>query len=230
MRAIWEPSLLESAEYTISGDALHHLVNVIRIELDEEILLLNGKGLSVKAKTKRISKRDILLEHVETIKSERVFSMDVALGIPKKEALELCLKEATELGIRRLYLIRAAFSQIKIPDADRIEKMLVSALEQSNAPFLPEVIEVNWKDIPWNDYSVKLLMDSQSKCRSKERISSEKSILVVGPEGGFSFDELSYLHSLEGMEVLTLPTPILRTPTALATGTGMLLQRLMDRF
>lgn len=229
MRAAWIPELLPQDSYIITGDVFHHLVHVTRLSPGDELLLLNGHGLSIKTQVDTILKKELYLTHLEMNQKSRTEKLDIALGVPKKEALELCLKQATEIGVNRVFLIKGDYSQIKIPELERIQKLLVSALEQSNSAFLPEVIETNWHDLPWQNYQNKILLDSQSRdIEDQDRTSSAPVLLLIGPEGGFSAQELTYLHKIQGLEVLRLPTPILRTPTALAVGAGVVLERLMD--
>jgi 16S rRNA (uracil1498-N3)-methyltransferase len=226
MRAAYVQDLKSKPTYALAGDLLHHLVNVVRLEAGEELLLLDGKGLKVLTRVERITKKEIALTMVSDSIEERRFSIDVAIGIPKREALELCLKQATELGVRNIYLVRGAFSQMRVPEVDRLRKLLVSALEQSNAPYLPELIETNWAllpDLPG------IFLDSQGTSMAQSSLKTPREVLlIVGPEGGLSPEELALLRGRTNLEAITLPTPILRTPTALSVGAGMLLQRLMD--
>lgn len=227
MRAAYLEDLSSQNQYTLSGDILHHLVNVIRIEKNEELLLLNGKGLSVITVVTDVSKKILTLKKLSEKNSETKFHLDLVLGIPKKDALELSLKEAVELGFNKIYLVRGTYSQNKVPEKERMASLLVSALEQSNSPFLPEVIEADWETVPWNDYGTVLLLDSQSGKATSSRSISDRNLLIVGPEGGFSPEELESLRAKKNLESILLPTPILRTPTAVAAGAGVLLQRLM---
>jgi RsmE family RNA methyltransferase len=74
-----------------------------------------------------------------------------------------------------------------------------------------------------------LLLDSQTKNGGQAATSSlSNKLLVVGPEGGFSTNELNYLYSQKNIIPISLPTPILRTPTALAVGAGMMIQSLLN--
>ncbi|MFL5786165.1 MAG: RsmE family RNA methyltransferase, partial [Bacteriovoracaceae bacterium] len=152
MRAAFLENLESHESYELSGDIAHHLINVVRIEKNEEILLLDGKGLSVTAKVSDLAKKNLRLTRLTEKHHRRFFQFDLILGIPKKEALELSLKEAVELGFRKIYLVRARFSQIKVPEIERLKSLLISALEQSNSAFLPEVIECSWEEILWNGY------------------------------------------------------------------------------
>lgn len=229
MRAHWQSDLSVQPDYILKDEALHHLVNVVRIEAGDELLLLNGAGLFVETRIEKISKRELHLKMIKSYQQERNFIFDLALAMPKREALELCLKEATELGFRNIYLIRSDFSQMRMPEAERVEKLVVSALEQSNAPYMPQISEATWNSISWANYAEALLMDSQTKIEpsSIHHPATAPRLLIVGPEGGFSPQELTYLHSQEKVKVVNLPTPILRTPTAVATGAGIMLISLL---
>jgi len=229
MRAHWIRDLEIVDQYILREEDLHRLVNVVRIEKDESLLLLNGKGLMIETEVMSISKRELVLKRISHQFSERAYTFDLALGMPKREALELCLKEATELGFRNIYLIKSEFSQMRFPENDRMDKILVSALEQSNAPFLPQIICAEWNTIPWGEYQRLLLLDSQTKKLTLKASfkSHGEQLLIVGPEGGFSEKEKVYLHSLSNVEIVNLPTPILRSPTAVATGTGILIESLL---
>ena len=229
MRAHWLPELTVQETYLLKDESLHHLVNVIRIEAGEDLLLLNGQGLQILTRVDAISKREMRLAFKQELSADRKFTFDLALGMPKRDALELCLKQATELGFRKIYLIRSAYSQMRAPEMDRMEKLMVSALEQSNAAYLPEIEEVKWENIPWPHYHSALLLDSQTSIApvSLAPAPTAPHLLIVGPEGGFSPEELKFLHSQNQVKVVNLPTPILRTPTALAAGAGIVLESLL---
>lgn len=229
MRASYLEDLQIQQSYKLSGDEAHHLLNVVRVEMGEEILLLNGVGLMVKTKVVNIAKRELELEFIESQQATRDFQMDLALGIPKKEALELSLKQAVELGFSKIYLVRSQYSQTRVPEKERLTSLLVSALEQSNAPFMPQVAEMNWSEIPKDDYQEIMMLDSQNKsAKLKKTQKQSKRLLVVGPEGGFSPAEAALLHEWPNLQIVNLPTPILRTPTAVAAGAGILLGSLLD--
>jgi 16S rRNA (uracil1498-N3)-methyltransferase len=174
-------------------------------------------------------KRELVLTKLSHQEVSPLHYMDLALGIPKKEALELSLKQAVELGFTKIFLIRAQYSQTKLPEDERLESLLISALEQSNAAFLPLVEAMNWEDLPLSNYNEIMMLDSQysEKLAKREKVLGPK-LLIVGPEGGFSPEECLRLHQFPKLSILNLPTPILRTPTAVATGAGILLGSLLD--
>ncbi|HXH31728.1 MAG TPA: RsmE family RNA methyltransferase [Bacteriovoracaceae bacterium] len=230
MRAIYLKEVLLQETYHIDGKPHHHLATVVRLRQGEQLLLLDGKGRSVLTEVEKISKKNTQLRFVEDRTAVRSYVFDCAIGVPKRDALELCLKQATELGLRRVYLIRSEFSQNRVPDSERLENLLVAALEQSNAVFLPEIFECSWETVPWNEYRSVLMLDSQSEDQRSvgNRAGEAPGLLIIGPEGGFSESEITFLHSVDRLTVVKLPTPILRTPTALSVGAGILLHSLLD--
>jgi 16S rRNA (uracil1498-N3)-methyltransferase len=220
---------MDQESYHLKAEEAHHLIHVVRIELHEEVLLLNGAGLRIITKVSSVSKREVILSRMDSTCVQSTSTYDLALGIPKKDALELSLKQAVELGFRRIYLIRADYSQTKLPEAERLEAILISALEQSNASYLPSLIPTSWAELPVTDYGQILMMDSQHSSEGVKKSNPlDQKLLIVGPEGGFSPAEANFLHSLPKVQVLNLPTAILRTPTAVAAGAGMILGSLLD--
>jgi 16S rRNA (uracil1498-N3)-methyltransferase len=230
MRASFYPNLSIKDQYVLVGDTIHHLTHVVRLEIGEELLLSSGMGLLVKTQVESISKKQIVLKFLSSDQHLRSFDLDLALGMPKREALELSLKQAVELGIRKVYLVRSAYSQQKFLDGERVQSLLVSALEQSNSPFLPEIVEAKWEEINWKEYSFSVLMNSQNPTQKSSRFEkfTAPRLLIVGPEGGFSPEELEYFYDVPHIYSLVLPTPILRTPTAIAAGAGVMFQTLLD--
>lgn len=229
MRAQWLKDLSVQESYLLSGEAHHHLVNVIRIAVGEKLLLLNGKGLAISTLVESVTKKHVALKFENYRQSEGRHQMDLALGLPKREALELCLKQAVEIGFGRIFMVRSAFSQIRQLEDERLQKILTAALEQSNAEFMPELIACEWADVPWQNYQQVVLLNSQSGSDAKKAaFENGAKLLVVGPEGGFSAQEINFFNSIENLLSLSLPTPILRTPTAVGVGAGLLLQPLLD--
>jgi 16S rRNA (uracil1498-N3)-methyltransferase len=229
MRAVYINSNLSDSEIVIDGDSFHHLVHVVRVRQGDEILLLNGKGKKSRAMVKIISKKNLSVQLIDGLFVERKFDLDLALGMPKKESLELCLRQATEIGFRNIHLIEADFSNIKDVELSRLEKILISSLEQSNSAYLPKISKLNWDEILYSNYDLVLRLESQPMTNIPSfNTGPKKALLIVGPEGGFSKRETDYFQSHPSIQHLNLPTEILRTSTAVSVGAGWLLKGLMD--
>lgn len=221
MKAAYLPSgFTDNTNLTIEGDTFHHLVNVLRVRINDELILLDGKGLQGLGLVAQIGKRELTVKIKSTTRAPESTNCDLLLFTPKKDALEMMLKSATELGVRKIYLFRGAFSQEKLPDGTRVDALLQSAMEQSNNPWKPEIIHCSeLSDCPLEQFDQIHLMDIDPHATSSSKTSA-RSILVIGPEGGFSEDERKFLKSFKSTHVVSLPTPILRAPTAMMAGLG----------
>lgn len=227
MRAVYLENLTIEESYSLRDEPFHHLVHVARIEIGERLLLLNGAGLEIECEVMSFNKREIVLETRRHESKSLAFHLDVALGMPKKDALDLCLKQLVELGVSNCYLVRSQYSQMRLPERERMQKLLISALEQSNSPQLTKIVSSNFDEIDYSQYDQVVVLDSQYRPPSP-RGGAGRYLLIIGPEGGFSAEEFEFFNTLPNLTRLNLPTPIMRTPTALSCGVGVILQRLMD--
>jgi 16S rRNA (uracil1498-N3)-methyltransferase len=228
LRAFYLKDLSRQDVYSLKGDEAHHLINVVRLQVCEELLLLNGQGLMVFTAVEFVSRKELVLKYIRHEERADSSMIDLALGIPKKEALELSLKQAVELGVGRIFLVRGDYSQIKIPDLERLEALLINALEQSNSTHLPKLSSSDWENLPFGDYAQINWMNSQPTASLSLSSTKGRQLLMVGPEGGFSPNEVHLISKLENLQTIFLPTPILRTPTAMSAGVGFLFGRLLN--
>ena len=221
MRCVYWPNISETDhEITIDGDQARHLIKVVRIKLNENILLNNGDGLGVIGKVIKIEKKSVDIE-VINVKKEIKNERSIALCMVKKEALELSIRQATELGVNKIFLLNSQYSQENSLKADRLEKIIVSAMEQSNNLFYPEIINAELSAFVSTNSEDVLLFTSQSSTVDSTKI-HQKMIPLIGPEGGFSDDELNLFKGTVSNQI-HLPTPILRASTAVPTCIGYLL-------
>lgn len=229
MRACYLPDvdLVEGQDVLIKDERFHHLVQVCRIRLNDEILILNGQGKKAIAIASSVTKRDLslLIQKVEVATKPQ--SLDALIAVPKKDALELILKMSIELGLRNLFLIRSEYSQERIPDNTRLNSLIHSAIEQSNNPWPARITVLkNWDELPWEDYEHLICFDPRGSTKSDLNFSKDDSILtLVGPEGGFSNDEIKYLQTKSTCHMIAWSTPILRAPTAFSVGVGWVTAR-----
>jgi 16S rRNA (uracil1498-N3)-methyltransferase len=101
----------ENSTIVISGERAHHL-NVVRVKVGEEILILNGRGLKFFAKIINITKKDIALKIFKFERSTPNDILDLAIATPKKEAFEDILKISVELGINQIVPLFSQYCQI----------------------------------------------------------------------------------------------------------------------
>ncbi len=208
-------------ELVIDGDNFHHLKNVLRIKKGKELLLLNGKGLKALTEVIEIQKKLIKVAIKSQSLEEQTAFLDLFVGRVKKDAMDLVLKQACELNIRKIIIGRTEFSQSYDLNLKRLKALLKSAVEQSNILYIPEVIEGELNAL--NDYENIIYFSSIGTDKKKSLSLKEKTILVFGPEGGLSEIEEDFILKKEGSSVFHLNTGIMRTTTAVSCGVGFYL-------
>jgi 16S rRNA (uracil1498-N3)-methyltransferase len=227
MRAIIYPfsNVEKNENINVTGESLKHLL-VVRIKTNEEVLVLNGSGLRALTRVNSISKHqvELLVESVE--ESSPYHEISLAISNPKKDAFEEILKIAVELGVQKIYPLSSQFSQYDFSPSERSNRILESALIQSNNSFFPEIMpQVKLDEFLKQAVSPIVFFNSKpNKDKIFNNLNGPK-IVLIGPEGGFSLEEESKILAKSNTFSIHFSTPILRAPTAVASSIGYLLSK-----
>ncbi|HXL72837.1 MAG TPA: RsmE family RNA methyltransferase, partial [bacterium] len=150
----------------------------------------------------------------------------LAQSLPKGPKIDLILRQGTEAGVNR-FIPLVTQRSISRPDESQFEhknnrwqKILVEACRQCGRNDLPQLDEVtDWKRCLelFGEFDQVLLPYEKEAPTLKTVLESnntaQKILVLVGPEGGWSKDEVQEAQ-LRGAAAVHLPTPILRTETA----------------
>lgn len=229
MRAVLIPDLSEMknlSEIEIDGDSYHHLVKVSRVEVGEEILLLDGYGAKAKAVISTLEKRRAFISILEFEITQRPEGFDLVIARTKKDSLDLILKMAVELAFNHIFIVDSEYSQRYIYSEDRVMKLLESALLQSNHLFFPKVIQKDFQT--WlEDYQKPLYIMDNNLIEKEEKRHFGFGALCIGPEGGWSQKERDLFEQrIDSCSIIHLQGPILRSSTAVCVGAGLLMAQL----
>lgn len=208
----------------VIDDKFHHL-KVVRAKIGEEILVLNGKAMKALCKIETIDKKHIELSVVNIEKcKEYEPEITIFLACPKKEAFEDCIRMATELGVKSVTPVLSRFSQYENSHFKRVDKIIESAIEQSNNPLFlnvhkPQKMEdalIMAKEL---DYNFAFSSYSGVSSIPITITKGSKVGIWIGPEAGFSSEEEAELTTISNA-MINLNVPIMRTPTALCVALG----------
>lgn len=226
MRAVFYPfeKIALNETIQVTGDTAHHL-NVVRVKINEVILLLNGKGARLTGNVLSIQKNLVEIQTTKFEESKASHELSLAIANPKKDAFEDILKAAVELGIKNIYPLSSDFSQYDYLPSERIDRILESALIQSNNAFMPTIYsQQSLKDFLAKHSDTIVFFNSKiTPGPMNDSAAQEKKTILIGPEGGFSPLEVEIISQYSSIQEIHLPTPILRAPTAVASSVGYLL-------
>ena len=212
-------------KYIFTSKQLHHAKDVVR--LDDEVIRLVYNNEAFFA---RIVKEDKDYYALVTEKYERynelAYEVTLCLALIRKEKFELVLQKATELGVSRIipFTSSRCIVKDKKDKRDRYEDILLTASEQCKRNKVPEITStVSFKELVKYKSKYSLVAYEKDDDKYIKEVIKEKDnvTLVIGPEGGFSEEEVDYLISND-FEVVTLGNRILRAETAAMYGCSVL--------
>ncbi len=250
------PDQLKDDKVTITGPAVHHIRNVLRLGPGDDIIVLDNSGWEREAEIVEVGREQVV---------GRVLSRALATGEPRTKIslfqgvlkgsnFELVLQKGTELGIVEFVpLISQRCVIASLDDVNkkmgRWQRIVQEAAEQSRRGRLPNLQPVmifshacerakrmgGLSLMPWEEeemVNLKLVFGrGEKKSRGKKTLSFPSrpfSInLFVGPEGGFTLDEVMLAQRYDIVPI-TLGPRILRAETAGLVATAAILYELGD--
>lgn len=208
----------------LTGPEAHHLATVSRLRPGDAVCLFNGDGHEYPARLVSAGKRSVTIEvlRCESPQCELPFAVEVAAPIPKGDRAQFLMEKLTELGVSRFVPLSCARSVIE-PRPGKLEKFerhVIEASKQCGRNVLMQIMNLE----AWTDYcrrgkpgEVRLLAHPahESMPASKlEPIAATNTFrLAVGPEGGFTDEEVQIAQSA-GWRLTNLGPRILRIETA----------------
>jgi 16S rRNA (uracil1498-N3)-methyltransferase len=210
---------------TITGSDVNYLKNVLRLKEGAEVLVLDGKSKVYATRIASLSKDKIICTIIElrSHKSEPTFKVTIAQGIPKAKKMDLIIEKGTELG---MYAAIPMLCERSIPlpqeeKLDRWRRIAKEAAEQCGRLVVPQVHKImRFEDVLKleKEYDLALIPWEAEKENSLRKILSslphppQKILILIGPEGGFSAQEIETAKA-QGFIPVTLGRRILRTET-----------------
>lgn len=229
-RYFYPQDFQEGSQLFIEDQEFHHLIHVMRNHIDDVIELVNGQGQLASGKISKIEKKRVSLEVLTVYQAPSLdLPLILAQAIPRFNRLELIVEKGTELGMTELWLFPAMHSDKKafsINQTERLNTILISAMKQCGRLFLPELIFMpSLKE--WQKFSLPTFFgDTRPSAPTfasawQQKNPQNGSIFCVGPESGFTSDEVDVLQQL-GAEGVKLHRNILRTETAGITALSLM--------
>jgi 16S rRNA (uracil1498-N3)-methyltransferase len=191
----------DNARFALEARVAQH-VRVLRMRAGEPIVLFDGVGGEVPGTICEIGKRDVLVETKTRIAIERELARHITLniGLIANDRFDWLIQKAVELGVAEIQPLYTERSQ-RIPGD--IEKrvthwkgVVIAACEQCGRNRLPNVnTPIALQDAIKSAASTyKVIMDTDGATETAPHDPNAAVTVFVGPEGGFSPNELALLR------------------------------------
>lgn len=213
------PDILSNPELPFEEG--QHCIKVLRKKEGDEIFLTDGKGCFYDTRIIQAHPKHCIVDIVNTVKTPKNwnFNLQIAFAPTKNiDRIEWFAEKATEIGIDRFSPILCDHSERKEIKAQRIEKILISAMKQSQKAILPQLGEIQQfrKFIEQDFEGQKFIAHcyEQEKRELKDIYKKgNNALILIGPEGDFSEKEVE-IAIAKGFIPVSLGESRLRTETA----------------
>jgi 16S rRNA (uracil1498-N3)-methyltransferase len=194
-----------------------HVVMVLRMQKDDELQLTNGRGSLFTAKITDDHKKKCVVTVVSReLRAQNTPRISIAISLLKSSSrFEWFLEKCTEMGIAEIIPLICERTEKQHVRSDRMKNILVSAMLQSQQVWLPELRAPASLQSVVNQtsYSQKLIAHCHEGAKVSMPAAVGETIILIGPEGDFSTDEVNNALA-QGYVAVTLGQTRLRAETA----------------
>jgi 16S rRNA (uracil1498-N3)-methyltransferase len=212
--------------FTLDAEETHHVLNVLRLQVDDEIWLLDGVGIAYRGIIKNNGQEvsgEIIAESPGF--SEPKVEMHLAVGLIKKDRIEWLLEKAVECGALSITPLLLDRCLKKTLNLERSQKIVRTAAKQCGRSRFPKLNEPTSLDNYLNDKSdltVCLQSEGETSLTTWQREKSPNKVSVlIGPEGDFSENEMNVIRD-NNINIVSLGNRRLRTETAAITALNII--------
>lgn len=218
------------SEIAADERAAHYLMNVLRRNTGDPVVIFNGRDGEYQAEIAKTSKRDVKLRIVGKRRDQdKVPDLWLCFAPLKKDATDCLIEKGTELGAAAFWPVHTQRTNAARVNLDRLRANAIEAAEQTQRMTIPEIkAPANLPDMisQWPGDRRLILCDETGRgapvldalAAFTSAVSSpNRWAILCGPEGGFDATELDRLHKLPFCTPVGLGPRILRADTAVLT-------------
>jgi 16S rRNA (uracil1498-N3)-methyltransferase len=209
----------EEKQFALPEDTSRHCIQVLRMQQGGQMILTDGKGLLLTTTILNPDRKHCVV-NVDERRHENQNNRNNVIGISLLKntgRFEWFLEKATEIGITEIIPLICKRTEKQFFRKERMQQILVAAMLQSQQAWLPVLHDpVSFeKAITDSSYSTKLIAhcEEEKKQRITEAVSSNDTVILIGPEGDFTPDEIQVALQRNYTPV-SLGATRLRTETA----------------
>ena len=208
----------------LAGDEARHVSRVLRAQVGDEVVLFDGKGNQWPARVAAIGRDRVELDADEPRAAVPALEprLTLAVALPKGERQKWMVEKLTELGVHRLVPLETVRGVAEATPAAqaRLERVVIEACKQCGRNTLMEIgtgrtLAHFLTNLPHGAHIVIAHPDPRGMPLDATLVqpAAKEVIALVGPEGGFTFEELAAAECA-GVIRVSLGPHILRVETA----------------
>ena len=223
---IYTPAPLRTGTtLSLPESAATHVMRVLRLVAGDPITLFDGSGTDYDGVLRLVARSNVTVDVLDGRPVERESPLRVILlqGVSRGPRMDTVMQKATELGVTTLQPVQAERSVVRL-DADRSatrldhwQRIVISACEQCGRSVVPQVLAPRPLDAALaalEPGTIGLTLDPRGEASLDALLGAATRVaLAVGPEGGFTAEEIGTL-TRAGFRGFRLGPRILRTETA----------------
>lgn len=231
---------IEENKVIIQGEDVNHIKNVLRYQNGDKLEVCNEGGTRFYTKISDMNQNEIILDILEISNDTTEPNVNVVLfqGLPKADKMELIVQKCTELGVSSIVPVIMDRVIVKLDEKsegkkiERWQKIAKEAATQSGRqriPYVEKAINLKNSIEKLSKYDIVIV---PYECERENTIKAlltnidtnvKNVAVVIGPEGGFSENDINILKGLDNIKLVSLGKRILRTETAGIATIAMLL-------
>lgn len=218
------------SEILIGREQGHHIIDVLRMKESDKVLVFDGTGNEYTGFIKKINNRAktlvVGIVKRETPAAERFPEIHLAQAIPRKHKMSYIVEKATELGVAHIIPLITARTMVRPDDAacerkvSRWKSIATQAAQQCGRTEVPLVSGITrYEDVldTLDQYDIALLACMSEKAvpikRSLSGFKTGRIMVIIGPEGDFTLEELNKAHK-DNCKFVSLGKRVLKSDTA----------------
>lgn len=208
----------------ITGDSFNHISKVLRLKVDDPVILFDELFYEHTGKVISIGKNELFVLILKTEKGQKESQIDIHLyqSVPKGSKMDLIVQKTTELGITSITPIRTERSIVQDSrKSERWKKIVIESCKQcgrSKPATINDFIDFmairNY--ISADELTLLFYESEESNLHNflhKQNNEYRTINIIIGPEGGFTDSEIEYAGK-NNFNIVGLGPRVLRVETA----------------
>ena len=218
----------------LDGDEAVHVLFSRRSKIGDTIFVQDVNNSRFECEITEATKKTVSLLplKITTAPKESKLNLTLLQSLISEQALDIVIQKATELGVNTITIFNSTHSPIQLKgDAiskkmNRWQKISLEAAKQSDRVQPAEIIFCPSLDkaiTQFGKHQIFIAMPNAKKHNISEiKLSKQKAVLLIGPEGGFSDQELALISKFTNIIEWQLGPRVMRSETAALAGVSLL--------